>query len=96
MRPGNDELTVDCEPQVNRNRLTSTLDVHLQRLESTSSQNKKEIMDVPILLGFGRNQFWQAVTDHQHTSGQETTDPMLASNTHQGSSNQGSYLGQLS
>ena len=59
--------------------------MHLQQLDSTSQ--KKEIMDVPILLGFGRNQFWQAVTDHQHTSGQEVSEPMLAiGNSNQGSS----------
>ena len=90
MRPSNDEFTVDCEPQIHRNRLTSTLDVQIHQAESTSQ--KKEIMDVPILLGFGRNQFWQAVTDHQHTSGQEVSEPMLTSHPHQGSSNQGSSM----
>ena len=64
MRPVDTEFTVDCTPVSNRNRLTTALDVLNPSQEGGSSSQKREIRDVPILLGFGRNQFWQAVTDH--------------------------------
>ena len=67
MRPSqHDELVgdvINCDnSQLNRNRLTSTLEVYMP-LENFEG---KEIRDVPVLLGFGfkRNEFMRAVTDH--------------------------------
>ena len=64
-----DVINGDNSQLINRNRLTSTLEVYMP-LENSQD---KEIRDVPVLLGFGfkRNEFMRAVTDHQITSSHE-------------------------